>query len=162
MSEFQIKSPVLQAAFFGSHYCENSKLVTNGYINNDNHKIARAFLSYCSEILFNIRRFPGFEEDYRLVEGNHYFKTFSILNLNEINEAIKELTKLYNHTQTNLLSHPSVSNGKIVIKRSLSQFERKQVSKQLKEKNNVLNITLISLHRIKIMEACTNTDPPSF
>jgi hypothetical protein len=111
MAEFQIKNPILQAAFFGNHYCESSKLITNGYINNDKYRLSRAFLTYCTEVLFNIRRLPGYDEEYRLTEGRHYFRAFSVLNQEELNAAILELNALYEHTQSCLLNDSRVCNG---------------------------------------------------
>jgi len=136
LTEFQITNPILQAAMFGNHYCENSKLIAHGYINNDKYKLARAFLSYCTEVIFNIRRLPGFEEDYRFSEARHYFEAFSVLDHADMTSAIAELKALYEHTQACLTLDTNVSNGKLKVRRSLAFFERKQVTIQLLEEKD--------------------------
>jgi len=120
---FRIKSNILNMAFFGGHLC-------NGYINLDEYSKSRAILTYLVKDIFNITRFPGFEEHYLSNTEIHHRQAFMALNMEDIQEAKEELESLYRHTQS-FLKEKYPNKSHIKIGRALNQVEEKQVTNQL-------------------------------
>lgn len=129
--EYIVESEVLQAAIFGSHYCESSTLITEGWINGDKYKSARAMLSYCASRIFNIHRLPGYEEGHLREYNFKYHETFKPVSVNDANFAFEDLNKLYTYTQKQLKEADPSGKGTIKIFRLLSPYEIAQVANQL-------------------------------
>lgn len=103
---FEINNPLLLHSILGNSGCEKSKLQrTNGYLyyEDERHPIGRAFLEYCYSEIFNIRRFPGYENYYARSSFNcHWMVEEGVITDIDIDAACAQLKELYEFTQNYL------------------------------------------------------------
>jgi len=101
---FMVNDPLLLQAIIGNSFCKHAPLKESaGYLFIDRDHIGRAFLEYCYSKIFNLHRFPGYE--------NFYTKSASTcrklikageMTDDDINASIKQLKDLYGYTQEHL------------------------------------------------------------
>jgi hypothetical protein len=127
---FEITNDVLNMALFGGRLCP-------GYVNNDEYSSSRALLTYLTQEIFSIHRFPGYDEFYRLKYEYKIRQAFRELNFNTIQEAKTELEDLYKHTQF-YLNTKYPNNSSLKLKRSLNIEEQKQVTNQLLDMDDIV------------------------
>lgn len=128
---FVIENQLLRAILFGGYSCNHDYI---GYINEDkNHKISRSLLTHCIQKIFNIHRLPGYDEEYRNEFIDEKQRAYYRLTHKDLDEACKELEKLYKHTQDYLNKYEKTENGKLLLTRSLAYYERKQIMCQLEK-----------------------------
>lgn len=120
---FKITNDILNMALFGGRLC-------NGYINNDEFARSRALLTFLTQEIFSIHRFPGYDEFYRFRYDYHMRESFNQLKNDNLREARSELESLYKHTQ-NYLKYNFGNKPFLRLKRSLNYEEQKQVTNQL-------------------------------
>ena len=99
---FNITNNLLIQAILGGAYCKYGQLAASkGYLFDSRSSIGRSFLEYCYSLIFDIRRFPGYE-NYYSTEANACRELFKIEKINdkEINDACKQLKDLYDYTQS--------------------------------------------------------------
>ena len=127
---FEITNEILKMSLFGGRLC-------NGYVNHDEFSRSRALLTYLTQEIFSIHRFPGFDEFYR---SNHEFKirqAFIELDPQVIQAAKAELQELYEYTQS-YLRQTFPSKTSLRISRSLNIEEQKQVTNQLIDNKEIV------------------------
>lgn len=100
---FLIDNKLLIQAICGGSTCDKLN-VCNGYLYYEYDKpIGRAFLEFCYSELFNIHRFPGYENYYESGsrECNWLVESGAITE-EAIQDAVKQLKELYEFTQKTL------------------------------------------------------------
>lgn len=121
---FYVNNPLLLQAILGNSHCINCKLQkTNGYLyyENERHPVGRAFLEFCYSEIFNIRRFPGYENYYSRCSNNCFWMAEEgIITDKDIDEACMQLKDLYAFTQGHL---KSLGKEELRVYRSLRPVE---------------------------------------
>lgn len=121
---FYVNNPLLLQAILGTSHCINCKLQkTNGYLyyENERHPVGRAFLEFCYSEIFNIRRFPGYENYYSRCSNNCFWMVEEgIITEKDIDEACMQLKDLYTFTQDHL---KSLGKEEMRVYRSLRPVE---------------------------------------
>ncbi|GED34535.1 hypothetical protein P9G84_31395 [Brevibacillus centrosporus] len=129
---FEITNDILHMALFGG------KLgLCPGYIYGDEFAKSRALLTHLIQEIFQIHRFPGFEEFYR---KNYEFhsnirEAFLQLTNDQLHSAKEELYELYQFTQEYLMQNNPGQNY-LRVQRSLNYFETDQIANQLLDRND--------------------------
>lgn len=135
MKEFQLKNELLLQAFWGGTLCKNNYLERcTGYFNNDKGDYGRGFIEFCIARNFNIHRIPGYEQFY-LKDGSQMkmFYEYGKLRRSDIEDACEKLRMLYNFVQEELKNSKYVQEGKVRLVRSLTPFEVRKVTSQLRD-----------------------------
>lgn len=134
---FKIIDKLTFAMFFGSSE-RNYKIRMNGWLNADNSYISRLILTHCVQKVFQIHRAPGFEEEYKFGLG-HIQKDIKCLIKEDLNNAYQEVQNLYDHIQKQLTLKYG-DNEKILLYRSLPDYEFEQVIMQLEKRSPLIEI----------------------
>lgn len=127
MKEFEIKSPLLHAAIFGSLECYQ----INGYLNADAGDYGRALIEYFAARRFGIHRITGFEPHYLKGSAFGFQSRFGDLSEEEFEDAYKEFCDLYDFTQNELKNSNKVVDGKVKVNRSLRSYETEEIVPQI-------------------------------
>lgn len=180
---FNITNNLLIQAILGGAYCKYGQLAySKGYLFDSRDALGRGFLEYCYSRIFDIHRFPGYE-NYYSVEAMNCKKLFNVnqISESEITAACDELKELYLFTQKYLkessvkqmtlyrsLRKPEIDSmcyidGKIQLSTNiLSSFSRKSIMEyntavKIKRKVNQEDILMLyNITRYKDLDGYCN------
>jgi len=105
---------------------------SNSWVYQGHASLGRIFLTHIVYKAFQIHRLPGFDEKYYKIDHTDHkvIKFFDDFPLEEIDHCVKEILRLYEHTQVQIKNSSEIKiyDGKVFLKRGL----RNDLSRALK------------------------------
>lgn len=123
MNKIEIEHPYLRFFLLGekADSLPSELCGSHGWVYQGHTKLGRVFLTYLVYIAFKIHRLPNHYEQFYKCDTSELYDFFYKISLEVIDDCVKELILIYNHTQDEIKNNAELNiiSNKILLKRGL-------------------------------------------